>query len=124
MKLIIYAGQAFSADFIVVSDDGTTGQELDPSDYGTFEVHSTGPEAKIVIPPVPMTVVDTTNGTFNIALTAEQTSLLSPELGFQEDHYSPISNYLGYLDFTLVSGNRQATVPVYVEAIAQWVPET
>ena len=117
MKLEIHAGREFSADFSVVSADGLTGEELDPTDTGTFSLVTSGSNPTCVLDLIPMTIVDADNGVFNLALTAEQTSLLAQDVAFKEDRYPTLSNYLGYLDFILVSGNKQATIDVFVREI-------
>ncbi len=117
MRLVIYAGQLFSADFTVVSGDGVTGETLLPGDTGTFSVIKSGLDAECVIGPVSMTIIEYDNGLFNVELSIEQTSLLTTVLGGEEDQFSSISNYNGYLNFTLEAGDRQATVPIYVEEV-------
>ena len=117
MKLEVIVGQEFTADFTVISDDGVTGEILDPSDTATFTVSTSGISPVCTIPPVDMTIVDADNGLFSVTLTKEQTSLLVQEVGFAEDDYPTQSNYIALLDFTLVSGNRPATMPLYVREI-------
>ncbi len=114
MKLKIYAGRVFTSTFTVVSDDGVTGVVLDPADTATFSIDSAGPSPVCMLAPVAMTIVDADNGMFEVSLTAEQTSELTQELGGQEDGYSPLNTYTAFLDFTLVSGNRQAKCALYV----------
>ena len=132
MKLTIYAGQIFSTDFIVVSDDGVTGEGLGNGSTGEFSVHSTGANPECILGPISMSIVDPTNGTFNIELSADQTSVLSAVIGGEEDHFSPISNYIGFLSFQIASlplpassgtrvqaapVTRQATVPLYIQEV-------
>jgi len=119
MRLTVYAGQEFSADFTVVDDSGVVGQALDPSDTATFSIVSAGVNAACVVGPVAMAIVDSANGRFNIKLTSDQTKELTTVLGGQEDHFNPLSNYKGYMDFKLVSGDRQATVDLYVEMVLE-----
>ncbi len=121
MNLIIYAGKAFAADFTVVSDDGVTGEQLDPSDTGIFDIVTSGPNPTCVLSGIAMTIIDADNGVFELTLTADETALLSQNVGFKEDKYSPLSNYLGFMNFTLVSGDRQATVDIYVKEIPSCV---
>ena len=116
-KFEIHAGREFSSDFTVVSSDGVTGEILDPLDTATFSLVTSGEDPTCVLDKIAMTIIDAPNGVFNLSLTAEQTAGLSQDIGFQEDRYPTISNYLGYLDFTLVSGNRQATIDVFVKAV-------
>ena len=117
MKLIIYTNQEFSADFTVVSSDGSTGEVLDPSDTATFKLVTKGANPQCVIDNVQLTQVDPNNGIFNLTLNPTQTALLHSKLGFEEDKFSPLDNYTGYLEFNLVSGKRQATVDIAVEDI-------
>ena len=117
MKLIIYTNQKFSADFTVVSSDGFTGEVLEPEDTATFKLVTKGPNSKCVIDNVPLTIVDINNGVFNLTLTPEQTASLSSKPGFEEDKFIPMDNYVGYLEFNLSTGNRQATVDIAVEEI-------
>ena len=116
-KFEIHSGKPFSADFTVVSSDGVTGEQLDPTDTATFDSVTNGVNPTCVLSGIPMTIVDADNGTFNLSLTAEQTTTLSQDIGFKEDKYSTLSNYLGYISFVLVSGDRAATVDVYVRSI-------
>ena len=117
MRLIIYAGRSFSCDFTVVSDDGVTAEVLDPSDTATFSAQTSGTNPVSIIKDEPMTLIDADNGLFELTLTAEQTALFSQYVGFQEDCFQPICNNMGFIDFTLVSGNRQATVSIAVKEI-------
>ena len=117
-KFEIFAGRAFSADFTVVSSDGITGEVLDPTDTATFTLQTSGVNPVCTLDAIPMTVVDADNGLFNLTLTAEQTATLSQDIGFKEDKYPTLSNYTGFMDFILVSGNRQATIDVYVKEVA------
>ena len=116
-KLEIHAGRPFSCDFTVISSDGVTGEVLDPTDTGTFSLTTSGVTPTCVLDLIPMTIVDAPNGVFNLSLTAAQTSPLTQDVGFKEDKYNTLSNYLGYLDFDLVSGSRQATVDVFVRQV-------
>ncbi len=118
MKLIVYAGREFKADFTVVSDDGVTGEVLDASDTATFSAQTSGVSPVSILKDVPMTLIDADNGLFELNLTTVQTELFHQYLGFQEDCFSPICNHTGYIDFTLVSGDRQATVSIAVKEIA------
>jgi len=117
MRLILYAGKAFTADFTVVSDDGVTAEVLDPSDTATFSAQTSGVNPESILSNIPMTLIDADNGLFELSLTALQTSEFKQYVGFQEDNYNPIGNHDGYLDFTLVSGDRQATVTISVKEI-------
>jgi len=116
-KFEIHSGKPFSVDFTVVSSGGVTGEVLDPTDTATFDLVTNGSNPTCVLGDLPMTIVDADNGVFNLSLTAEQTTLLSQDIGFKEDKYSTLSNYLGYMSFNLVSGDRAATVDVYVREI-------
>ncbi len=118
MKLIIYAGREFKADFTVVSDDGVTAEVLDASDTATFSAQTSGVAPVNILTDIPMTLIDADNGLFELTLTPEQTTLFSQYVGFQEDCFQPICNNMGFIDFTLVSGNRQATVTIAVKEIA------
>lgn len=118
MKLEIIKGKPWNADFTVVSDDGVTPEVLDTNtDSGTFTVSTVGDNPTIVIESSPLTIVDVDNGKFNAELTGSQTALLDAKVGFAEDKYNSISNYIGILDLTLAAGNRHATVPLYVKDI-------
>ena len=119
MNFIIYAGREVVNDFEVVSDDGLTGQKLDLTDTATFTVSTTGVNPVCVLNNIPMVLIDADNGIFELTLTSAQTSLLEPYLGFMEDEYAPIANYEGYLEFTLVSGNKSATIPIRVKTVPQ-----
>jgi hypothetical protein len=122
MKLEIYTGREFSADFTVVSDDGVTGIVLDPSDSATLTISSNGYNPQVILNEVAMTIVDADNGLFNITLTPEQTELLDQKIGFEEDQYNTLSNYSGFIDFKLASGNRQAAIDLYVKGVGIWNP--
>ena len=117
-KLEIISGLAFDADFTILSSDGLTPEVLNPADTARFSVYSAGDDTSCVITNVAMTIADAANGLFNLQLTAEQTKLLSQYIGFREDRYSTIGNYMGVIDATLVSGNRTATIPVFVKEIS------
>ena len=117
MKLIVYAGREFKADFTVVSADGVTGEVLDPTDTATFSAQTSGPNPESILKDVPMTLIDADNGLFELNLTTAQTSVFKQYIGFQEDCFNPICNHTGYLDFILVSGDRQATVSIAVKEI-------
>ncbi len=117
MRLILYAGRDFKADFTVVSSDGVTAEVLDASDTATFSAQTAGVEPVSILSDIPMTLIDADNGLFELNLTADQTILFEQYVGFQEDQYKPIGNHDGYVDFQLVSGNRQATVTISVKKI-------
>jgi len=117
-KMEIYSNREWSSDITIISDDGVTGVELDPSDSGTFMVQSSGISPVCIIEPVAMSIIDAPNGIMNITLTAEQTALLEQDVGFAEDRYPTQNTYLGVMTFTLVSGNREATAPLYVRETA------
>ena len=117
MKLEIYAGREFSADFTVTSADGVTGEQLDPTDTAAFTLSSNGVSPVCVIDSHAMTPIDEANGIFNLTLTSLQTADLKQDIGFKEDRYSTVSNYTGFMDFTLVSGDRQASVPIFVKEV-------
>ena len=116
-KYIIYAGRAWKHNFRVVSDDGVTAEVLDPTDTATLTISTAGATPTCILSNIPMTLLDATNGLFEASLTAEQTVLLKQKVGFQEDGYSAIGNYDGYMEFTLVSGNRQASIIIGVQEI-------
>jgi len=116
-QFVIYAGRDFTADFTVVSSDGVTPEVLDPGDTGSMSIVTAGGNPKAIINDIPMTLIDADNGLFELTMTAEETSLLEDYVGFQEDGYSPIGNYDGYLEFNLKSGNRSATIVVRVKEI-------
>lgn len=116
-KFIIYAGREFTSDFTVVSSDGITAEILDANDTATITIFTSGPSPECVLDNIAMVLVDVDNGLFELTLTAEQTSLLSQYVGFKEDGYQSIGNYDGYLDFTLVSGNRQAQITISVKEV-------
>ncbi len=113
-QFLIYAGRKFQADFTVVSDDGVTGEQLDPSDTATMSINTVGEDPVCVIAEVPMVIVDLDNGVFELTLTAEQTALLNQCVGFKEDNFAPMGNYTGFMEFNLVSGYRQAHITVEV----------
>ena len=114
MKLKLYTNKEFSTNFTVISDDGVTGLVLDPTDTATFTVSSAGPNPTCVIQPVAMTIVDADNGLWNVTIPATDTTGLVQEIGGQEDSFNPLNTYTGFLDFILVSGNRQATCPLFI----------
>jgi len=117
MKFEIFAGRDFSADFVVMSDDGVTPVVLDPNDTATFTMSTNGLDPTCVIHDTQMTIVDANNGTFNLSFTAMETAVLKQDIGFKEDKFSTLSNYLGFIDFTLVAGNRQAVIDVNVREV-------
>ena len=117
MKLEIIKGLEYNADFTVVSDDGLTPQVLDPTDTATFSLSTKGHDSECVLSNVSMTLKDEDTGLFSLTLTPEQTALLNTEIGFAEDKYPTRSNYNGSLDFKLTSGNRTASVDMYVKDI-------
>lgn len=114
MKIEIFSGKSFSADFTVVSDDGVTGEELSDTDTASITIMSNGTNSECIHEGLPLTIVDKSNGVFNLTMTAAQTNLLHQDVGFKEDRYPTLSNYSGYLDFNLASGNRQAMVSIFV----------
>ena len=116
-KYIIYAGREWKHKFEVVSDDGVTAEVLDPSDTATITISTAGANPECVLSDIPMVLIDTDNGLFEATLTATQTAALTQKVGFQEDGYSPIGNYDGYLEFTLVSGNRSADILIGVKEV-------
>ncbi len=118
MRLIVYAGREFKADFTVCSDDGVTPEVLDPTDTATFTVQTSGVNPECILSDIPMVIIDADNGLFELTLAADQTALLNQYVGFQEDNYSPIGNHDGLIDFQLASGNRQAMVTLYVKEVA------
>lgn len=113
-KLEIFTNKEFSVDFTVVSDDGSTGEPLDPSDTASFTLSTRGQNPKVSLGNIPLTIVDALNGIFNLTLTASQTSGLIQDIGFKEDKYNTLSNYAGFIDFILVSGNRQAKLDIFI----------
>lgn len=116
MKLEIIIGTNFSADFTLVSKDGVTGVELQPSDTATFTLTTNGYTNTEILSDIPLTIVDAANGIFNLTLTDEQTALLEQKIGFEEDHYYSRSNYNGRLDFnTAELGQTQAVLNVFVK---------
>ena len=117
MKLTIIAGLPFNADFTVLSTDGMTPVYLDPEDSATFTLSTAGVNPTVVIDAVAMVVVDYENGLFTINLDASQTMGLEQEVGFAEDKYPTQNKYKAILQFNLVSGDRDATMPIYVEEI-------
>ena len=121
-KLEIHSGKPFSADFTVVSSDGVTGEVLDPADTATFDIVTNGNTPTCILSNIPMTIIDAPNGVFNLTLTEAETTLLSQDIGFREDRYPTLSNYLGYMSFVLVSGDRAATVDVFVKEVPACVP--
>ena len=116
-KFIIYSGREFKSDFTVVSDDGLTPEELDAADTATITISTNGLDPTCVLSDIPMVMIDAANGLFELTLTVEQTTLLKQDLGFKEDKFASLDNYTGYLDFTLVSGNRQATIDISVKEV-------
>lgn len=118
-KFIIYAGLKFESDVILISSDGVTGEQLDPNDTGVITITTAGVNPECVLANIPMTVTDADNGIFTLTLTAEETSLLKQDLGFKEDGYRPIGNYTGFMEFNLVSGDRQVEVLISVKEVAQ-----
>ena len=65
---------------------------------------------------------DADNGVFNLTLTSTQTEALEQDIGFKEDRYPTLSNYTGFMDFILVSGNRQATFDAFVREVGTPCP--
>ena len=114
----IYSGLPWNSDIAIVSDDGLTGEQLDPADTGTFMIQTAGVSPQCVIEPTAMTIVDADNGIMNITLTAAQTALLSQDVAFAEDHFPSQSLYKAIVSFTLVSGNRDAMSDIYVRETA------
>ena len=117
-KLNILAGAPYEAYFTVVSSDGLTSEVLNIADTATFKVDSVGVDSVCVLAPIAMTLSDADNGQFRLNLTAIQTALLVPEIGFGEDGYKSMNNYRGLVEFTLVSGNRQSDVLISVTGSA------
>ena len=116
-KYLIYAGREWKHKFRVVSDDGVTGEILNPSDTATITISTAGANPECVLSNIPMVLIDAQNGLFEATLTDSETALLTQKVGFQEDGYSPIGNYDGYLAFTLVSGNRGADILIAVKEV-------
>ena len=117
-KYIIYTGREWKQKFRVVSDDGITAEVLDPTDTATITILTAGANPTCVIAATDMVLIDADNGLFEAQLTTEQTADLEQKIGFQEDGYGTIGNHDGYLEFTLVSGNRQASILVDVKKVA------
>lgn len=112
------AGLPYSFDVTILSDNGMTGEQLSGSDTGYFQVNSIGNDSECVISPIAMTIQDADNGIFACTITAENTALLTQELGGQEDGYPTLNTYLGIMEFSLASGPRGDTVPVFVREVA------
>ena len=110
----IIAGLPFSNLFTIVSEDGMTGEVLSSTDTGVMSISTVGLTPECVIQNMSMTIDDADNGVFKLDMTAQQTSLLVPEVGFAEDGYKGMTNYVGTMEFTLASGNRVAEVPISV----------
>ena len=117
MRLTIYAGKAFSADFTVVSTDGITPLVLDPNDTAVFSLSTNGVTPTIVLQDIALVIIDAANGLFSLTLSAEDTASLKQDIGAKEDKYSLLSNYLGLIDFSLVAGDRQASMDMYVREV-------
>ncbi len=113
-KFTIYAGRAFKADFTIISSDGSTGEPIVTGDAVLFSIITSGETPTCVLDGIPMVPQDTENGVWTLSLTDTQTSELKQYLGWQEDGFNPISNYMGFLDMSLSVGDRQATVDVSV----------
>ena len=122
MKLTIYAGKVFSADFTVVSNDGITPEDLAIGDTAVFTLSTNGSNPRQIICDHAMTLIDVPNGLFNLTLTVDETEGLTQDIGFQEDRYKPLSNYIGYIDFKLASGDRQAMVDMFVKEVGEPCP--
>ncbi len=114
MKLEITSNRDFTVDFTVISSDGTTPELLDPTDTATIEIQTAGLGTTSVIPQLPIQIKDINNGLFTTTIDKSLTGLLDSDIGFAEDNYPTQGNYKALLTFTLVSGNRDATMPVYV----------
>jgi hypothetical protein len=118
MKMIIYAGKEFSTDFTVVSSDGVTGEVLDPStDTGTMTISTNSKSPTCIMNNIPMTIVDAANGVFNVTIPASETAKLVQDVGFKEDRFAPLSNYVGFLEFNLASGKRSAMIDLFVKEV-------
>ena len=117
MKFEIIIGKTYTADFQVVSDDGMTPEELAPTDTATFTLSTAGAVNETIIDAHPMTLTDAANGKFEVSLSEAQTALLTQSVGFAEDRYPTFATYIGLVDFTLVSGNRYATIDVFARGI-------
>ena len=116
-KFIIYAGREFKSDFTVVSSDGTTPEQLSDLDTATITISTSGENPECIIDKKDLVLIDKDNGLFELTLDVSETLLLKQNLGFQEDDYSPIGNYNGFLDFILKSGNRQAMITISVQEV-------
>ena len=117
-KFEILAGLPFESLVLILSDDGMTGEVLQPTDTATFAIYESAGSQACVLAPVNMPIYDANNGQFELKLTADQTSPLEQYVGFQEDLYKSLSQYTGVIACTLSAGNRTVTVPVYVKKIA------
>ena len=117
MKFEIIIGKTYTADFQVVSDDGMTAVELDPTDTATFTLSTAGAVNETIIDAHPMTLTDAANGKFEVSLSEAQTVLLEQSVGFAEDRYPTTATYIGLADFRLTSGDRYATVAVFARGI-------
>lgn len=119
MKIEIISGKDFTADFTVISSDGLTGEVLDPSDTATISIHTSGSNATCIISPISMVIKDAANGLFTVTIPAIETSKLISQIGFAEDNYPTQGNYKAILSFLLISGNRDAVVPVFVIGVGE-----
>ena len=114
MKLKIYAGRQFNADFTIIDSTGLTGEVLDDTFTAEFSVCTAGLSPVCILGPIPMTVIDKDNGLINVSLTPEQTTLLTQEVGGQEDMYSPLHTYNGFIDYVIPEGPKQVHCPLFV----------
>ena len=119
MRFTIYAGSPSSDDFTVISSNGITGQLLTPGDTATAKIITKDTFPVCILDNLPLTIIDLDNGVFNLSLTAEQTVLLEPKIGLEEDGYNPRASHELYLDFNLASGFRQAVVDVHVKKVPE-----
>jgi len=125
MQFIVYSGKALTTDFTLISSDGTTPEVLNSGDTGTFSAQTSGPNPVSILKDIPIHILkkaddtlDLNSGTFELTLTAKQTACFKQYVGFQEDGFNAIGNHDGYLDFKLVSGDRQALITIAVKEIA------
>lgn len=118
MELTIYKNRPFSADFVVISNDGVTPEALAPTDSATVDVIREDDVSKTVLSGVPLVILNDANainGTFTLTLTAEQTNLLEVEKMLREDRFEGLANHTLYLVFNVGGTPRYARVAVKVQ---------
>jgi len=115
MKFTIPEGRDFECLFQIKEPNSTTPMDLTGA-TGTFTMSTIGKQPCIVLNNIPMTVYDAVNGKFKLSLTAEQTTGLATDTGFQEDGYPLTATYSALLEINQSEfGQIFANVPqIYI----------